>query len=64
MLTLQEAYAAVVRHLEQYSGRTQAENVGAPLSDLQTDGNGEPLDPAAWPDWMEPIIWVEQRPVP
>lgn len=49
------------RHLEQYYGRTQADDVGALLGDLQLAENGEPFDPAAWHDWMEAVMWVKQH---
>ena len=62
MLTPREAYAAMFRYLEQYYGRTQADDVGALLGDLQLNEEGEPFDSAVRQDWIEAINWVKQNP--
>lgn len=62
MLTVQEAYAAIFRYLEQHYGRTQAADVGALLGDLQLTGEGEPFDPTVWQEWIEAVGWVKQPP--
>lgn len=61
MLTVEEAYAGMVRYLEKYYERTHTEDVGALPGDLQIDGEGKPFDPAAWEDWIEATVSVKQE---
>ena len=46
-LTIQQAF------LEDYYERTQSDDVGALLGDLQCMEDGVPADPAAWQDWLD-----------
>jgi hypothetical protein len=52
ILTTQEAFSAMRSFLEDYYERTQSDDVGALLGDMQLLGDGMTADPAAWEDWL------------
>ena len=47
-LTIQQAFEVMQLFLEDYYERTQSDDVGALLGDLQCMEDGVPADPAAW----------------
>lgn len=51
-LTARQAYAAMFGFLEVYYERTGSDEIGALLGGLAIDEDGEPMDPAAWTDWL------------
>jgi hypothetical protein len=55
LLSVQDAYRAMFAFLEAYYERTQSEDVGSLLGDLQLDTQGEPFDPAVSADWIEAV---------
>jgi hypothetical protein len=58
-LTDLEAFYAMRKFLEGHYERTNSDDVGALLSDLQFfDKERETADPAAWEDWMDAISAV------
>jgi len=54
-LTPQEAYEAMFRFLEAYYDRTGSDEIGALLGGMALDEDGQPMDPAAWSDWLAAI---------
>jgi hypothetical protein len=52
MLTELEAFKAMVRFLESYYQRTESDDIGSLLGDLQLLQDGGTADPAAWQDWI------------
>lgn len=50
------AYRAMVAFLEDYYARTNANDVGALLGDLQLDEGGQPYDPAVPADWEAALV--------
>ena len=50
-LTIQQAFEAMQLFLEGYYERTQSDDIGALLGDLQFIEDGVTADPAAWKDW-------------
>jgi hypothetical protein len=52
-LTIQQAFEAMQLFLEDYYERTQSDDVGALLGDLQFMEDGVTADPATWQDWMD-----------
>ncbi len=54
-LSIRQAYMAMFRFLESYYDRTHADDVGALLGGMAIDEDGEPMDPAAWSDWLDAV---------
>ena len=55
-LTLIEAYKAMYGFLSSYYFQMNKPNeIGALLGDLRILPDGEPVDPAAWDDWLEAV---------
>jgi len=50
-LTKLQAFNAMRKFLEMYYERTQSDDVGSLLGDLQLVAKNETADPAAWYDW-------------
>jgi hypothetical protein len=49
------------RFLEGYFERTGADEIGALLGGLATDEDGQPMDPAAWDDWLAAVDQTRGR---
>jgi hypothetical protein len=60
----EQAYAAMVRFLEDYYERTGADDVGALLGELALQRDGEPADPAVRADWARAVQTVLARHAP
>lgn len=43
------------RFLEVYYDRTGSDQLGALLGGLAIDEDGQPMDPAAWEDWLAAV---------
>jgi len=54
-LTELQAFNAMRRFLEGYYERTNSDDVGSLLGDLQLCQDGGTFDPAAWEDWMDAV---------
>lgn len=54
-LTPVAAYLAMFRFLEAYYERTGADEIGALLGGLAMNEDGQPMDPAAWEDWLTAV---------
>ena len=52
-LTAKQAFEAMSVFLDTFYDRTQSDEIGGLLGDLQIVGDGMPADPAAWQDWMK-----------
>jgi len=51
-LTGKQAFQAMVLFLEGFYERTESDDIGALLGDLQILEDGNTADPAAWEDWL------------
>jgi hypothetical protein len=60
-LSSEQAYAAMFLFLAQHYERTQEDDVGALLSDLQIMADGGSADPAALADWQECVAQVQTQ---
>ncbi|MBK1725243.1 hypothetical protein [Thiocystis violacea] len=49
------AYAAMYEFLVDYYERTKSDDVGALLGGMSLLPDGNPADPAIWPDWMNSV---------
>lgn len=54
-ISIQQAYVAMFRFLESYYDRTHADEIGALLGGMAIDEDGQPMDPAAWSDWLAAV---------
>jgi hypothetical protein len=54
-LSTDGAYRAMFRFLEVYYDRTGSDQLGALLGGLAIDEDGQPMDPAAWEDWLAAV---------
>jgi hypothetical protein len=54
-LSTPDAYRAMFRFLEAYYDRTGSDELGALLGGLAIDEDGQPMDPAAWTDWLAAV---------
>lgn len=54
-LSTRDAYRAMLRFLESYYERTGSDELGALLGGLTIDEDGQPMDPAAWTDWLAAV---------
>jgi len=54
-ISTRDAYRAMFRFLEAYYHRTGSDELGALLGDLAIDEDGQPMDPAAWTDWLAAV---------
>jgi hypothetical protein len=59
-MTEQEAFAAMKLFLEQYYERA-GNDMETLIADITLESDGQPLDPAAWSDWMKCIRAVTER---
>lgn len=50
-----DAFEAMRYFLKAFYLRTHSDDVGALLGDLNPAGDGKPIDPAAWSDWMDAV---------
>jgi hypothetical protein len=50
LVTPQQAFAAMALFLERFYKR--CDDMQTLLADLSIEADGEPLDPAAWDDWV------------
>lgn len=54
-LTELQAFEAMKKFLEGYWERTNSDDVGGLLGELQFSSDGGTFDPAAWHDWMDAV---------
>jgi hypothetical protein len=54
-LTIRQAYEAMALFLEGVYQRTNSDDLGALLGDLQILEDGGTADPAAWQDWLNSV---------
>jgi hypothetical protein len=54
-LSTRDAYEAMFRFLEAYYDTTGSDELGALLGGLALDEDGQPMDPAAWTDWLAAV---------
>lgn len=54
-VSVDDAYRAMFEFLEGYLERTRADEIGALLGCMNLAGDGQPMDPAIWDDWMEAV---------
>jgi hypothetical protein len=59
-MTEQEAFAAMKLFLEQYYERA-GNDMETLIADITLESDGQPLDPAAWSDWVKCIQAVTAR---
>lgn len=57
VLTSREGFLAMAEFLERFYDRA-GDDMATLLTDLQIQGDGGPLDPAAWTDWLAAIEHV------
>ena len=57
-LTLREGFLAMSKFVEDYYRRGSGEMVLL-LSDLRLEEDGQPHDPAMWPEWLEAVEHVK-----
>ena len=57
-LTSKQAFQAMVFFLESLYERTESDDIGALLGDLQILEDGNTADPATWEDWLESVEQV------
>jgi hypothetical protein len=57
LLSPEQAFDAMLVFLEEYYQRTKGTGeIGAVLGDIQRNrGDGSPMDPAAWGDWLAAV---------
>jgi len=60
-LTERLAFLAMVQFLRQYAERA-GDDLITLLGDVESMGDGQPTDPAAWSDWLACVEEVTQRP--
>lgn len=60
MLSVHDAYAAMLRFVEANYDRTgaSADDIGALLGGWQLNEDGRPMDEAAWTDWLRAVSGV------
>jgi hypothetical protein len=54
-LSTRDAYRAMFRFLEVHYERTGSGELGALLGGLAINEDGQPMDPAAWTDWLAAV---------
>lgn len=54
-LTELQAYNAMFHFLKAYYERTNSDDVGSLLGDLQMMSDNRTADPAAWSDWIKSV---------
>lgn len=57
-----EGYLVMVEFLRAYSERAGAGSLATLLADVEIDVDGEPFDPAMWPDWLAALKVVRELP--
>ena len=58
-MTNEVAYKAMIKFLEKYYERTNSDDIGSLLGDLQLLSDGSTSDPAAWNDWIDAINTIK-----
>lgn len=61
-LEVRDAYRAMLFFLENYYRRVPSDEIGALLGGLSLADDGDPMDPAAWSDWLEAVQAVAPDP--
>ena len=54
-LSLREAYAAMYVYLEHLYGRSSSSDLAGFLGSMALLDDGQPADPAVWPDWTRAV---------
>ncbi|RKG88805.1 hypothetical protein [Corallococcus terminator] len=54
-LTIKEAYAAMYEYMSMLYQQTGSDDLGGFLGSMSLLDNGEPVDPAAWADWLHAV---------
>jgi hypothetical protein len=62
ILTLDEAYDAMVDFLEKYYKMTNSDDIGSFLSAMQLIGKAQTADPAMWHDWKDSVDKILKQP--
>ena len=60
-LTTKQAYAAMFLFLSNFYLRTNADDIGGLLGELQLVEDGLTADPAAWHDWLSCIQHIQSK---
>ena len=60
-LTELQAFEAMKKFLEGYWERTNSDDVGGLLGELQFHAEGGTFDPAAWHDWVKAVEEVLKK---
>ncbi len=55
LLTVEEAYKAMVVYLEDLYFLTKSDDLGGFLGSMALLPDGKPIDPAVWQDWLKAI---------
>lgn len=63
-LSARDAYRAMFLFLETYYDRSGSGELGDPLSGMAINEDGQPMDPAAWGDWLAADSAVIESPDP
>jgi hypothetical protein len=58
MLTIHQAYAAMLLFLQRYYNNTQSEDVAILISGMYLIDEGSTADPGSWFEWMEDVETV------
>jgi len=61
MMSEREAFKAMRLFLEQFYARA-GNDMATLLADIGIEADGQPLDPAAWSDWLQCVEQVGQEP--
>ena len=59
-MTTIEAYKAMIKFMEKYYERTNSDDIGSLLGDLQLLSDGSTADEAAWTDWLDSVNSVTE----
>jgi hypothetical protein len=62
ILTLDEAYDAMVDFLETYYKETNSDDIACLLSEMQLISEGQTADPADWHNWKESVDKILNQP--
>jgi hypothetical protein len=54
LISTRQGFLAMIKFLEAFYSRA-GDDLATLMTDLQIQKDGDPLDPAAWSDWMEAV---------
>lgn len=61
LITIQETYHCMILFLEKYYQRTQSDDIGSLLGDLQLTKEEESFDPAALEEWKKCLKKAQEQ---